>query len=263
MSDHWTKKLFLEEPDLFKVFIEDRMEKTDIEIEGLLHIFTEKGVPQGGFILDLACGIGRISIPLAKAGYKVVGLDLSPSYIQDAIDYAEKEGVSDSTSFTVGDIRQCGSLLKEYRGTFDAVLNMWTSMGYWDEETDVNILAQSKSLTKPGGVFIMHTVNRDRLIKKLQGKDFVFREDGLVILMNQTLDLDTSRVTNYWTYYRRDGDDLLFLKQVELDHRVYSIHELKQQFKESGWSYIASYGGFDLQPLTSDCFSMIVVSKRL
>jgi SAM-dependent methyltransferase len=262
MTDHWTEKLFLEDPELFKVFIEDRLEKTDSEIEALLQLFSEYNVSQDGLILDLACGIGRISIPLAKEGYNVVGLDFSPSYIQDAIEYAEKEGVSENTRFIEGDIRQAGSLLREYMGKFDVVLNMWTSMGYWDEETDVSILTQSQSLTQSGGVFIMHTVNRDRLIKKLQGKDFVFRDDGLVILMDQALDLEKSRVINYWTYYRKEGEDLHFLKKVELDHRVYSIHELKKQFQDSGWSYLASYGGFDLRPLTSDCFSMIVVTQK-
>ncbi len=262
MSDHWTKKLFLEEPELFKAFIEDRLEKTESEIEGLLRLFSKHNVPQDGLILDLACGIGRISIPLAKEGYNVVGLDFSPSYIQDTIEYAKKEGVSENTRFIEGDIRQAGSLLSEYMSEFDAVLNMWTSMGYWDEATDVSILSQSHSLTKPGGVFIMHTVNRDRLIKKLQGKDFVFRDDGLVILMDQELDLESSRVINYWTYYKREGDDLRFLKKVELNHRVYSIHELKKQFQDAGWNYLASYGGFDLPPLTADCFSMIVVAQK-
>jgi SAM-dependent methyltransferase len=262
MSKHWTEKLFIEDSDLFRATIEERFEKTDAEVEGLLELFDEYGVPEGGLVLDLACGIGRISIPLAKNGFNVLGIDISPPYIQRAREYAEEEGVSEKIRFIVGDMREVATLLKDYAEGLDATVNMWTSMGYWDEETDRSILTQSLSLTKPGGVFIIHTVNRDSLVKKFQARDFVYGEDGLILLMERRLDLETSRMINFWSYYKEDGEDLRFLNKMEINHRVYSLHELKKQFQDTGWKYLSSYGGFDLKPLTTDIFSMIVVAQR-
>ncbi len=262
MSKHWTERLFIEYPDLFRTTIEARIEKTDPEIEGLNELFQEHGVSQDGVILDLACGIGRVSIPLAKMGYTMVGVDLSPSYIQRAKEYAEEEGVSEKTRFITGDMREVSLVLREYVNGFDAVLNMWTSMGYWDEETDMSILRQCLGLTKPGGVFIMHTANRDCLIRRFQARDFEIREDDTVVLMERSLDLETSRMVNFWSYYRKEGEDLRFLNRMEINHRVYSLHELMEQFRNTGWVILTYYGGFDQRPFTTETFSMIIVAQR-
>ena len=71
MGKHWTEKLYIDEANLFRETLEERKKTTEIEIEGLLNIFHEYKVPKNASILDLACGIGRHSVPLAKKGYKV------------------------------------------------------------------------------------------------------------------------------------------------------------------------------------------------
>jgi SAM-dependent methyltransferase len=262
MSRHWTEKLFIEESHLFGAALEKRLEITDTEIEGLLTIFDEHKVPENGFILDLACGIGRHSVPLAKKGYNLVGIDISSPYIKKARKYAEEQRVSEKTHFTVGDMRQITKTLTDHNNVFDAVINLWTSMGYWDEETDRNILSQALTLTKPRGIFIMQTVNRDFLIKNFQARDIVFGKEGLVVFEERKLDLESSRMFNVWRYYRQSGEDLLFISKMEVDHRIYSFHELKKQFEDSDWEPIASYGDFDQKPLSTDTFSMILVAEK-
>jgi SAM-dependent methyltransferase len=259
---HWTERLFVEDSELFRAAIEARFEKTPEEIDGLVDIFNAYDIPGEGLVLDLACGIGRISVPLAKLGYQVVGFDLSPSYIGFARDYAEREGVSDRTRFIVGDMREVEKVLSEYHEGFDAVINMWTSMGYWDEETDLSILRQCLGLTKSSGFFFMHTVNRDSLVRRFQARDFDIDEDGLVVLMERTLDLETSRMVNFWSYYRKEGEDLRFLNRMEINHRVYSLHELMTQFSDAGWMVVEAYGGFDQRKLTTDTFSMVLVAQK-
>lgn len=262
MPRHWTEKLFIEESHLFGATLEGKLEITEAEIEGLVKIFNEHRVPEYGFILDMACGIGRHSVPLAEKGYNIVGIDISPPYIRKARKYAEERGVAEKTHFTVGDMRQITKTLTDHNKVFDAVVNLWTSMGYWDEETDRNILSQALTLTKPNGIFIMHTANRDFLIKNFQAKDIVFSKEGLVIMEERKLDLESSRMFNVWRYYRQNGEDLLFLSKMEIDHRIYSLHELKKQFKNSGWKYITSYGGFDQKPFSVDTFSMVIVAEN-
>ena len=253
--------MFIDDPDLFRLSIEARFEKTEFEIEGLLRLFEMYDVPQGGTLLDMGCGIGRISVPLAKHGYSVVGVDLSPSYIQRAKEYAEEEGVAGNTRFIVGDMREIGSVLADFSG-FDAVLSMWTSMGYWDEATDLSILEQCRGLSKVGGFFFMHTASRDGLIKRFQARDFTYVTDELLMMQERFLDLETRRMENLWSYYRRDGEDLLFLNRLEINHRVYSLHELRKQFGDAGWEYVDAYAGFELKPFNKDVFSMIIVAQN-
>ena len=80
-------------------------------------------IPEGGTILDLACGKGRHSVYLNSIGYDVTGLDLSPQSIAFAKQYE-----NDTLHFDVHDMS------KPYSEQFDAVFNLFTSFGYFEKE---------------------------------------------------------------------------------------------------------------------------------
>ncbi len=64
------------------------------------------GLQKGMTVLDMPCGQGGVSIPLAeKYGVKVIGYDIIPDYIKYAKELAEKKGVSHLCEFEVGDIK--------------------------------------------------------------------------------------------------------------------------------------------------------------
>ena len=254
--------MFIEKASLFGATLEDKLDSTDEEIEGLLKIFSEHNVPKGGAILDLACGIGRHSTLLAEKGYKVTGVDISPTYIERAKELASEKNISKQVEFIVGDMRQVGELLIGREESFDVVVNLFSSMGYWDDETDRQIFRQACRLTKQGGIFIIHSANRDFLVRHFQAKDVAYGKDGRVVIAERRLDLESSRMFNVWRYYMQSGDDLEHLSTFEIDHRVYSLHELKKQIEDSGWSFHSSFGGYNLQSLTTDTFGMIVIGKK-
>ena len=106
------------------------------QAEGLRKIFQRRGVPSGGRILDLATGLGRISINLAKAGYEVVGVDISPLYLRLAQKWAKKESVDGKTIFYRMDLRNAPRLLASKAEKFDAMINVGTSIGFHDESYD-------------------------------------------------------------------------------------------------------------------------------
>ncbi|MCK9907056.1 class I SAM-dependent methyltransferase, partial [Frankia sp. Cpl3] len=68
---------------------------TQSGLSGDIPFFLEMARQADGEILDLACGTGRISIPLAEAGHQVTGLDLSTEMLARAEQKAKERGVLD------------------------------------------------------------------------------------------------------------------------------------------------------------------------
>ena len=80
-------------------------------------------VKQNDTILDLACGKGRHAVSLSQKGFNVTGVDLSPSSIAFA-----KQFESEHLKFRVHD------MCTPYPERFDAVFNLFTSFGYFENE---------------------------------------------------------------------------------------------------------------------------------
>ena len=262
MGIHWTERLFIENAYLTGPSLEGRLEDAVDEVRGLKCIFSEHGVPEGTTVLDMACGVGRHSLALAKEGYRAVGVDISPTFIERAGELAEERGVADNVDFRVGDIRDLGGLKEDYGEGFDAVVNLLTSHGYWDRATDRQIFRGALEVAKPGGVLVIHTVNRDYLVRNFREKDWSPIQEGRFMLIERRLDLEESRMYNTWRYYEQRGEDLVHLSTVEVDHLVYSLHELKEQVEAGGWEAVSWYGGYGMQPLTTDSFVTVLVARK-
>lgn len=68
--------------------------------------YVEQAVASGGPVLELGCGTGRVSVPIAQTGVPIVGVDISPRLIGVAKSKAQAAGVSHRCAFHVGDMRE-------------------------------------------------------------------------------------------------------------------------------------------------------------
>ena len=112
-------------------------------------------LPRYARVLDLCCGYGRHALRLAQLGYQVTGLDRDEAAINKARCSAAEAG--QDISYIVDDMRQVGKVA----GEFDAIINMWQSFSYFDEETNRDLLRQICSKLTPGGRFVIDMYNRD------------------------------------------------------------------------------------------------------
>ncbi len=100
-------------------------------------------------VLDLPCGRGRHAIYLNSLGFDVIGADLS----ENSIAYA-KQFENDTLKFEVHDMRH------NFQTRFDAILNLFTSFGYFDdEETNIEVLKILKKGLKKDGVLVIDFLN--------------------------------------------------------------------------------------------------------
>ncbi len=112
-------------------------------------------LPRYARVLDLCCGYGRHALGLAAQGYAMTGLDRDEAALAEAQRRAEAASVD--VAYITGDMREVGAL----PGTFDAVINMWQSMNYFDEETNASVMRAIHDKLAPGGRFIVDSFNRE------------------------------------------------------------------------------------------------------
>src|SRR5205823_1380100 len=107
-----------------------------------------------------------------------------------------------------------------FENEFDAVINIFTAFGYLEnEEEDQKVLQQVYKALKPGGLFLLETVQRDGLMRHYASQAIRRYPDGLIVLEERRFDLLTSRNEVQVTMLTPDG------QRTEYSHslRVYTL----------------------------------------
>lgn len=195
-------------------------------------------------VIDLACGKGRHSVFLNQLGFEVLGLDLSAQSIQH-----NQQFTNDKLQFKVHDMRAPIIGVDQV----NAVLNLFTSFGYFsDEKDDERVFRSVYNILKEEGCFVLDFLN-ERYVK-----------NTLIPKENQTIDGITFHLTreirdNHVVkdiLFTDGGEDFHFYEKVKL-HTKESIEDLA---KEIGFERVALFGGYKLEPFnlenSSRCISV-------
>jgi ubiquinone/menaquinone biosynthesis C-methylase UbiE len=242
--DNWWKEFF---PLFTPVFKRISARETNDQIRFIVGTL---GIRSGSKVLDCPTGIGRIAIPLAKRGVRVTGIDFLQEYLDRVAKRASRAGLK--IALERSDMRRITHDRK-----FDAVINMWTSFGYFEQESDnQRVLARFFKALKPGGRCLIHTINRDWIMVNFQPKGFE-RFDNTIYLEDREFDYARSTST---TAYRviRDGEE----HQVTSTLRLYSPHELIAMMKQAGFVDVVGYGGAKREPVSRDQRMLYVTGRR-
>ncbi len=129
--------------------------EAEVFIKNLTHFLN---LENGAHILDLACGKGRHAVILNNLGFKVTGADLSENSINEAKHYENDELI-----FQVHDMRDIIPLKK-----FDAVFNLFTSFGYFEDTSDNEKVIQSIfEMLNPSGILVIDFMNVHRVLERM------------------------------------------------------------------------------------------------
>ncbi len=199
--------------------------------------------PSANSILELGCGTGMHALLLAKAGYRLHGVDFSQEMLQRATERLSQLPVElvSRLEFSPGDVRTV-RLDKQ----FDAVLSLFHVMSYQTTNEDLRAaFATAKAHLKPGGVFIFDcwygpAVLSDRptvRVKRLEDEEIaVTRIAEPVIYPNENL-VDV----NYQVFIRQ--------KNTGAVEELQEVHKMRYLFKpeieflcaQSGLEYVESH----------------------
>jgi SAM-dependent methyltransferase len=132
-------------------------------------------------VLDVPCGEGRIAGRLARRGCEVLGVDASQRFLALAREQWP------AVSFLLGDMRHLS-----FDAEFDAVLNWFTSFGYFDRATNDAVLQSFARALRPGGQLLLELHNPGRLERLVElgggSSASVLERDGDLLVDRVTYD---------------------------------------------------------------------------
>ncbi len=204
----------------------------------------------GRSFLDCPCGIGRVSLPLAKMGIKVTGVDITPSYLQDLKKKAGRRNLK--IEVIEEDMRRI-----RFDGWFDAAGSLWTSFGYFESEADNRLtLKRMFRALRPGGKFMMHLINRDWIMANFSDNGW-FEVGDVKVLEKRSFDYATSISRDTW-HFVRQGE----VVAREMMLRVYALHELLAMFRSVGFVDLEWYGSIKEEPISRNTRMMYIIGTR-
>lgn len=253
----WTHDFFINKGQLWLMVMKDRWQYGKRDANWVAKILKKFDLHRGK-VLELGCGNGRVCIPLAKKGYEVTGVDISPMYIEDARKMAKRNKVI--ARFLVGDIREIDKLLEGEQ--FDAIISIWTTIGYYDKATDEEIFTKVSQLCKKGGLLMVLATQSKEKLSKIFWPTYYEETQQFVILHQAKFDHIRSIHEDRWLFYRKEGRDLKFVDALELKLRIYSQQELIDMVERVGFELIEAYDKlWGLTPVTPESGINMVFRK--
>ncbi|MDW8031088.1 MAG: class I SAM-dependent methyltransferase [Candidatus Bipolaricaulota bacterium] len=229
------------------MFYEEAWQRAEQSCDALVSLL---GLQPGAKILDLACGPGRFAIPLARRSFRVVGLDICEIYLEQARAKAKEHGLQ--IEFVHGDMRAI-----PFESEFDAVINLFTSFGYFEREEDhLQVLKEVRKSLKPGGRFLLELQNRDWLIKNFRPRNWQEYPDFFV-LEESKMNFARNRIESRWIVLK--GAER---KEYSLSLRVFTLAELLGLFAQAGLNVLGYYSNLRGEPWSLEAQRLALLAER-
>jgi SAM-dependent methyltransferase len=204
---------------------------------------------RGERVLDAPSGMGRISIPLARAGMDVTGVDLSATYLRRARRAARDAGVK--ARFMRRDLRRI-----DFDGEFDAAFNWFGSFGYFSDRDNERVARRMFRALTPGGRFLVEGLSKPWMFRHQRARS----EDvcgGVRIVDERKWDARRSRMRDEWTLTKGQR-----IEHHRISVRLYSAAELRALLRAAGFAKVEIHRFGSLKTLTPGTRMFIAVAEK-
>ena len=202
--------------------------------------------PRPRAVLDLACGAGRHTAALRRRGYRTLGIDLSMTLLA----IMREQGLPR----VAGDMR----LLPFTDGSFDWILNFFTSFGYFEAEREnFRVLEEIVRVLSPGGRFLIDLMNPGPALAGLKARE-TQALDGREAEIERWYDAGSQRIKKRIAVRASGEPSRTFLESV----RLYQPEEVTIGLRWAGLEVDSLYGSFHGDPYERDSERLIVIGHK-
>ncbi len=227
-------------PELGSQAVENETDRV-LELAGL----------KDGDVLDMACGPGRYVMALAKKGFKVTGVDLSPFLLRRAMARAGEETVD--VELVQDDMRRF--VRPE---AYDLVINLNTSIGYFDDkQDDLRVFENMHRSLRKGGVLVIDVMGKEVLARGFVPTSSEELTDGRLLVQRREVFDDWTRIRNQWVVVEGDSTTTFRFHLT-----VYSGQELKDRLMKVGFDDVKLFGDVDGSEYGLAARRLIAVARR-
>ncbi len=210
----------------------------------------------GALTLDQCSGIGRLGMPMAERGVRIIGVEQAATYV--AASQSEVDRRQLPCRFIQGDAFEFVS-----PEPCDAAFNWFTSFGYSpDDAINIRMLQRVFESLKPGGRFVLDYMNLPRVFADFKESQIdrpaATALHGLIVMMENKPDFSKGMMHSTWTFLHPDG------RRVErpIRTRLLMPTDFVRMFGAVGFEDVRLHGWIDGEPLTRLSRRCIVFGRK-
>ncbi|MGG1516236.1 class I SAM-dependent methyltransferase [Paenibacillus oryzisoli] len=228
----------------------------------LLESFERFGV-KPSTIVDLGCGTGTLSIPLARLGYQVTGIDLS----EDMLAVAEHKASEILSGARAGSVRWLQQDVCEWEleEPVDAAYSFCDTLNYVLEKEEIaEAFRQTYAGLKPGGLFVFDVHTPEQLFAYAEAQPFYLNEDDVAYIWTSELDEERVQITHDLTIFvKAEGKSGMFRRIDEThEQRAYPLAWLEQTLRKAGFSEVHMAADFTWETPTLQTERAFFIAKK-
>jgi SAM-dependent methyltransferase len=232
-----------------------------------LPLYLDLAERQGTRVLEVACGSGRALVPLARAGFEVVGIDLSPHML------ALARSKLDTTGFDARLVEADMRTFQLERTDFDLAIVAVKSFAYLTEVADqLACLRSIHAHLRPGGLLAIDLMHprlewlsaalgsmRDDLLQHVPERGFTLSRVESVVATDLARQVRVIR-SIYETV--DDAGRVVEKRFVEWPYRWIHRFEAEHLLQRASFEVEAVYGGYQRETFTSESPTMLFLATR-
>jgi len=220
---------------------------TDQEIEFLDQVLE---VEDGAALLDLPCGNGRLSLPLAQAGYKLTGVDFCASFLDEAKLAAASAKVK--IDYVQDDLRRFASAKK-----LDGAFCMGNSFGYFDQDGSIEFFQAVSNSLKPGAKFVLDSAMVAECFLVNGGEREWVKVDDMFMLIENQYNCRLSCVETNYTFIQNGTEE-----KRQAVHWIYTAGQICKMLEETGFAIKDLYGSTDCDLFELGADRLLLVAQK-